>query len=886
LNLVDEYFKFKCWRGFEKRGLVGKKEYEDRLKFELDTICKMGFAGYFLIVSDFINWARNRDIPVGPGRGSVGGALIAYCLEITQLDPIEYGLLFERFMNPDRVSMPDIDVDFCEHRRDEVIQYVTEKYGQDKVAQIGTFGTMKAKGAIRDVARTLGVPLSIADNLAKLIPPPVHGKPVPLAKAIEQVPQLNAYSKAVGSPESEILKWALKLENTIRSYGIHASGVVISPVSLNQLLPLAVGKDGNQATQLEMGAVEKVGLIKFDFLGLRTLTMLKLCCDLVKKHHGITVNLDDIPRDDHKTFEQLRQGDNCGIFQLETSSGIRDLLIKMIPRQLEDLIALVAMYRPGPLGSSGMQMYLDVRAGRRDPEYPFKELTDILKPTAGWIIYQEQCMQIARTLAGYSRGLADDLRKAIGKKKEKDMEKHESIFVEGAVKNGFDKSKAMALYKNMKDFGAYGFNKAHAAEYGLITYQTAYMKTHYPVEFMCAALTCDYSNTAKVIKYISECRRMGIQILPPDVNQSHSHFTISIPSRKSPDCLGAIRFGLSAIKNLGDEPVSYIVNGRGAGFRDLIDFCERVDLSKINRKKLESLVSSGAFDSTGYGRTTLLATIDKVWEYREDQKRHASKTETFFKKIEACKKRDEEILAAELAGKKKPNKLKVPEKPIAPKPPEIIRIPEMDDSDMLAQEKELLGFYISGHPLDAYSSAIDTGDTVSIDDLSDMKHDTKVSIPGIVSSLSEKQTKKGDTMAFGVIEDKTGQVDMVIFASTYVKCKELLAQGKPLMFKGKVELTSVGGEEDIEDAVVVPKVVVFNVLPLVSGEIKQEPIDIRINPEQSSALIDLLTKYPGNNCQVHIYLKTMDDSLFKIPMIYSIGGSKQTFLRDLGRIII
>lgn len=883
MNKVDKYFEFKCWKGLAERGLDDREEYRERLKFELATILKMGFSGYFLIVADFLNWARSQDIPVGPGRGSAAGSLVAYSLKITNVDPIPLDLLFERFMNPDRISMPDIDCDFCEKRRDEVIRYVTNKYGKEFVAQIGTFGTMKAKGAIRDVARTLGFPLLVADKLAKLIPPPVHGKPVPLIKAIKEVPELAAYVSEKSSQEAQILFWASKLEGGIKSYGIHASGVVISPIALNKLLPLSVGKEGNQSTQLEMNAVEDVGLIKFDFLGLRTLTVIKLCVDLIKKHHNIVIDPEAIPQDDDEVFANLRQGDTCGIFQLETSSGMRDLMIRQIPKHIEDIIALVAMYRPGPLASPDMPMYLDVRAGRRSPEYSFSVLEPILKPTAGWLIYQEQAMQIARTLSGYSLAQADLLRRAIGKKKKEEMDKHRNLFIGGAVKEGHNEAVATSVYNKIESFSDYGFNKSHAAAYGFITYQTAWLKTHYPVEFMCAALTCDYDTVPKVIKYIAECKRMGIQILPPDVNQSSSGFTISEKTNKN-GSLGSIRFGLSAIKNLGEEPVSHITSARGEGYKDIIDFCNRVDLGKINKRKLESLVLAGAFDFGKYTRTSMLATIDRIWEYREDFKRYESKLITFNKKVEACAERDAEIAKDELAGKKKANKLKVPEKPLEPTLPEIVSLQEMDDQEMLSHERELLGFYVSGHPLDVYSSAINAGDFQNIEDLSSSANGSAATVACLISTIQEKQTKKGDTMAFAVVEDKTGQMDVVLFSTTYAKFKHVVKSGKPLMLRGKLEITSANDDES-SDELVAAKMIAFDISELISGKVKYEPIRVQISPDRTSDLMELLCKYPGDSTQVDIFLKTSDNSLFKVNKIYSIGGNKNAFLRDLGRII-
>lgn len=879
---LEDYFEFKCWKGLKQKSLDSKPEYVERLKYEIAAIKKMGFPGYFLIVTDFLNWARKNNIPVGPGRGSAAGSLVAYCLNITSIDPIKFDLLFERFINPDRISMPDIDCDFCEKRRDEVIQYVINKYGKDHVAQIGTFGTMKAKGAIRDVARTLGVDLSVADKLSKLIPPPVHGKPIPLSESYKQVPELSAYHKS-DTPEGAVLRWSDKLEGTIRSFGTHASGVVISPEAIYKSIPLATGKDGTQATQFEMNTVEEVGLIKFDFLGLRTLTLIRAATDLIKKHHNVDVDIENLPTDDDAVYQKLREGDTCGIFQLETSSGMRSLLVAIAPTQLEDLIALVAMYRPGPLGSDGMRMYLDVRAGKINPSYPFPELEEILHSTSGWIIYQEQVMKMAVKLAGYSPGMADDLRKAIGKKKEKEMARHREIFIEGAVKNGYDRERVTKLYSEIEDFGAYGFNKSHAAAYAYIAYQTAWLKTHYPVEFMCAALTCDYESTDKVIKYIAECKRLGIEILPPDINESDAGFTVAERTGTG-SRPGAIRFGLSAIKNLGPEPISYITSVRGDGFKDIIDFASRVDLSKINKKKLESLVLAGAFDTTGSTRTSMLAAIDAVIEHKQEVKRYEAKMLTFNKKQIAYMEREAARETAKNNSLKVPASLKEPVAPEVPANPTTPDLPEMDEHELLSHEKEVLGFFISGHPLDSYSSALKDASISSVESLPELQHGSFVHVAGIVEELEEKRTKRGDLMAFASLEDKSSKVEVVFFSGVYAKHKEAINSGKPVKVSGKLEIIGAGEEEE-QVVSLTAKIIVFDVAELAKGTIRYEPIEITLDPIYASKVDEILKKYPGNDHQVNLSFKTTDGTIFKsTKLVYSIGGNRNAFIREVGKV--
>ena len=488
MSELSEYFIFKCWKGLKARGLDTIPEYRERLEFEIKTILKMDYPGYFLIVQDFLNWARQNNIYVGPGRGSAAGSLVSYSLGITALDPIKWNLLFERFLNPDRISMPDIDCDIEKRYRHKVIQYVMDKYGHDKVAHISTFSLMRAKAAVKSVARTLGAPYAVGEKLSKLLLDPVSGKPQPLKESIEKVEVLQQYFDDEEEIEGKILRWALKIEDMISSIGVHAAGIVISNDPLVETTPILRSKEGQITTQFEMNNVEDVGLIKFDFLGLAALTKIHCTVDMIKAIQGVDINIESIDLEDDKVFERLRGGDQVGLFQLEASTGMRDLMIQIRPTSIEDITALVAIFRPGPLGADYKEIYLGVRAGIRDPEYLVPELEPILERTSGWLIYQEQIMEIAKTLAGYTGGEADELRKAVGKKKKKLMDKHEPKFKAGWVQHGLPADKADMLWDDMLKFAEYGFNRSHAAAYAMITYQTAWLKTYYPTEFMCSML--------------------------------------------------------------------------------------------------------------------------------------------------------------------------------------------------------------------------------------------------------------------------------------------------------------------------------------------------------------------------------------------------------------
>jgi DNA polymerase III subunit alpha len=763
---LDEMLTRKAREGLEKRlaqkeaeeGLLSEAvlaEYRDRLEFELSVILKMGFAGYFLIVADFIEYAHQNDIAVGPGRGSAAGSLVAYCLNITDIEPIKYGLLFERFLNPARISMPDIDIDFCINGREQVIRYVAEKYGQENVSQIITFGTMKARGVIRDVGRSLNIPLGEVDRIAKLVP---EGPGVRLADAIRDEPELRSLEQG-GGQGKRLLEISRALEGLARHASTHACGVVIADRPLVEYLPLYRGHKGEIMAQFTMERIEKLGLIKFDFLGLKTLTVIKEALRLIEETTGRPVDLGKIPLDDKAPYQLCSDGKTTGVFQLE-SSGMKELLRKLRPEVFEDMIALMALYRPGPLGSNMIDDFIDGKHGNGRINYFLPQLEPILKETYGVILYQEQVMKIAQVLAGYTMGEADELRKAVGKKKADLMAKHHSKFVEGAVKNGVASQMAEKLFGLIDKFGGYGFNKSHSAAYAMIAFQTAYLKAHYPVQFMAALLTQDMGNQDKTIKNIAECRAMGIEILPPDVNESQADF--SVVDEK-------IRFGLAAVKNVGVKAVELMIEERDrhGPFADLLDFCRRVDGSKVNRRVLEGLIQCGAFDFTGQYRSRLFAGLDDA--LRICGAHHDPNQLSIFG-------------ALSLQNGDAGGLLELPD------------IPEWSKTDRLRREKEGLGFYITGHPLDSFREEIDRFATCLIQDLPNRKDKGQVKIAGVVEGLKVKRTRKGDKMAMVQLEDLTGATEVVVFPDVFNTAAPLLKGDEPLLVTGSVEVNETAAK--------------------------------------------------------------------------------------------
>ena len=800
-----------------------EQAYFDRLHIELDCIRQMGFPGYFLIVADFINWAKNQGIPVGPGRGSAAGSLVAYSIRITDLDPIPYNLLFERFLNPERISMPDIDVDFCQDRRDEVIQYVTEKYGRDRVCQIITFGTMKAKAVIRDVGRVLDMTYTEVDRIAKLIPNVLN---ITLQEALKQEPKLK---EAVDTDPrvKGLMEIALCLEGLARHASTHAAGVVVAPSDLEDFCPVYKDqKTGSLTTQFSMKYVEKIGLVKFDFLGLKNLTVIDNAVKLIRAGKDPKFDIATLADDDKASYDLVSSGNTTGIFQLE-SSGMKEMLVKLKPSCFEDVIAACALYRPGPLGSGMVDDFIDRKHGRKAVTYDLPELEPILKDTYGVIVYQEQVMQIARTLGGYSLGGADLLRRAMGKKDSSEMAKQRDTFLEGAKKQGTDLKKAGAIFDLMAKFAEYGFNKSHSAAYALIAYQTAYLKAHYPVEFMAALLTEDMGNTDKVIKNISDCRDMGIQVLPPDINASDRSFLV---------LENAMRFGLGAVKNVGAGAIEAIIEGRAkVPFGGLYNFCERVDLRRVNKRVVESLIKCGAFDSTGEKRSAMIAGLEPAMELGQRiQRENESAQVSLFGTAE--------ISRGNGAGGG-----------------QLSDVPEWTSRELLGYEKEALGFYITGHPLDRYGEEIKKFGVVTTAALSERTDKSDVRLCGVVATLTEKMTKKGDRMAFFSLEDKTGSVEVMVFPDTFSASVSAIKSDEPILVSGTVEV----GEESC-------KIKATEIVLLRDANARQTTkIHVTLNEDlgrtQLETLQKLLNRYPGG-CRTYLHFQFTGFSKGVVPL--------------------
>jgi len=798
---LDSYFEHVSREGFARRldvlrGLSEKgklkhsvSDYEQRLARELSIIRQMKFSGYFLIVWDFIRYAKEHNIPVGPGRGSAAGALVAYSLGITDLDPLQHELLFERFLNPERVSMPDIDIDFCMNRRGEVIDYVTRKYGRENVAQIITFGTMAAKAAIKDVGRAMDVPYSDVDRIAKMVPTTLNIK---LDDAIKESPQLQeAYEK--DAQVRQLLDTARKLEGLVRNSGVHAAGVVISPRPLIELVPLHRTKNDEIVTAFDMVAIEKMGLLKMDFLGLTTLTILDDTLKLIAQTHGsaagapvlstdegwpqpIPATLDDIALEDQRTYERVfHSGLTSGVFQFE-SHGMRDVLRRYKPNSIEDLTALNALYRPGPIQGGMIDDFIERKHGRRKIEYELPELKEILQETLGVIVYQEQVMQIANRLAGYSLGDADLLRRAMGKKKPEEMAAQRERFVLGAVQRGFPHKKIEKIFDLMAQFAGYGFNKSHSAAYALLAYHTAYLKTHYPVEFMAALLTSVTGSTDDVVKYINECREMGIPVEPPDINVSDANFTPHV---------AAIRFGLAAVKNVGGNAIESIVAARkklNRSFRSIFEFCEEVDLRLLNKRVLESLIKSGAMDSLGR-RAQLMQVLDKAID-------RAQKTQ-----------RDAESGQHGLFGV-------FADEPIAHGNDVLPEIPDWDEHTRLAAEKEILGFFITGHPLEKYRDKLLDLGALTTEAIGAMRNSTAkeelITTAGMITGVRVLKSKRGDFYAQAALEDMTGKVDMIVFPEAFKRIADKVKLEVPVLVRAGVRV-----EEGSN-----PKITAAEILPL------------------------------------------------------------------------
>ncbi|NOR25753.1 MAG: DNA polymerase III subunit alpha [Desulforhopalus sp.] len=760
---LDSMFKTACWDGLKARfnqmreagtfNAEVEKIYTDRLKMEIDVISTMGFPAYFLIVADFITWAKDHDIPVGPGRGSGAGSLAAYCMLITNIDPIPYGLIFERFLNIERKSMPDFDIDFCQERRGEVIDYVRQKYGGPAhVAQIVTYGSMKARGVIRDVGRALDIPFGEVDKVAKLIPDQLK---MTIKKAMVEEPKIQ--ESADYDPRiAELLSVSKTLEGLARHTSTHAAGVVVSPGPMTQYLPTCRGSNEETLTQYDMKHTEMTGLIKFDFLGLKTLTVIDKALKHIKKDIGIDLNIDTIPMDDAKTFDLLCSGDAQGVFQLE-SSGMRELLVKLAPEQFSDLIALVALYRPGPLDSGMVDDFVETKHRRKTANYPLPDIKHVLEETYGVIVYQEQVMKIANILASYSLGDADILRRAMGKKIAEVMDEEKVKFMAGAIKNNHPKDKAEYIFDLMAKFAGYGFNKSHSAAYALVSYQTAYLKAHYMPQFMAALLSCDMNNTDKIVLYINECKEHTIEVLPPDINESIKDFSV-IDDR--------VRFGLAAVKNVGESALDSIIEERekNSKFTSLSDFCNRVDSRRVNSRVIESLIKSGSFDSLGYKRAQYFAVLDQAMEQAKAVQRDLQSGQMSLFSV-----------APEAESQPQISAIPMPD------------IPEWEERKRLVHEKETVGFYITGHPLDLAIHEINTVTDCTIQNLAEWGDEQPVRIGGLIRSCKKLKSKRGDPMAFLAIEDIYEAVEVVVFPDTYSRCEEILSSTDPIIVQGTVQ---------------------------------------------------------------------------------------------------
>jgi len=721
--------------------------YDERLDFEIEMIKKMQFSSYFLIVWDLIKYARDHSIPVGPGRGSVVGSLVAYSLRITDIDPLQYELFFERFLNPERIAPPDIDMDYCMNRRADMIEYVTQKYGRDNVCQIITFGTMAAKGVIRDVGRSLDIPYADVDRIAKLIPEELNAT---IDRALEQEPRLKEEMK---NPQiANLIEIGKRLEGLSRHSSTHAAGVVIAPKPLVELLPLQKTNKEEITTQYSMKDLESIGLLKMDFLALTTLTVIDSAIRRIREEKGIDLDLAFIPLTDSKVFELFSEGKTNGIFQFE-SGGMKTELRRLKPERFEDLIALNALYRPGPMDM--IPDFIKRKQGLIEVRYPHPVLEEILKETYGVIVYQEQVMQIASKMAGFSLGQADILRKAMGKKMASVMQSMRDKFIEGARKNKIAEKTAIQVFDLMEQFAQYGFNKSHSTAYALLAYQTAYLKVHYPVQFMAALLSSEIGNTEKIVMYIAECKDMGIRVLPPDINESALDF-------RSMDA--AIRFGMLAIRNVGEAAIRSVLEFRAqhGRFRSLFHFCEEVDTRSLNKRVLESLVKSGALDSLGWKRSQCMALIDTAIEYGQ--------------KVRRDRESGQKGLFSDFVSG--------PAAIAEPAPPAI---PEWPAEQRLAFEKETLGFYVSGHPLDRFAAELSRFSKKTIADLISEGKSTECRIAGIVTDFRTRRTKKGDLMAVFALEDLTGAVETVVFPGSYSKFESYMTADCPILISGRFE---------------------------------------------------------------------------------------------------
>ena len=836
-----EFFRKISHEGLEKRLEIildkagpdyeeRRQAYVDRLNFELDIIIQMGFPGYFLIVMDFIQWAKEHQIPVGPGRGSGAGSVVAYSLLITDLDPLEYDLLFERFLNPERVSMPDFDIDFCMDNRDRVIEYVAETYGRMAVSQIVTFGTMAAKAVVRDVARVQGKSYGLADRLSKMIPFEVG---MTLQKAFEQEEQVRKFLEEDGEAQ-EIWDMALQLEGIARNCGKHSGGVVIAPTKLTDFAPLYCDERGEGlVTQYDKDDVESVGLVKFDFLGLRTLTIIDWAVKMVnerrEKEALQPINIDRIDLEDKTTFEMLQRAETTAVFQLE-SRGMKDLIRRQLPSCFEDIIALVALFRPGPLQSGMVDDFINRKHGREQvayphPKYQHEELKPVLEPTYGIILYQEQVMQIAQIIGNYTLGGADLLRRAIGKKKAEEMAKQREIFMEGAQGRGIDADLASNLFDLMEKFAGYGFNKSHSAAYALVAYQTAWLKAHYPAEFMAAVMSADMQNTDKIVTFVDECNSMGLNLTPPNVNAGQLGFSVNDE--------GDIVYGLGAIKGLGDGAIESIIENRknDGPYKDLFDFCSRVDLRKVNKRSLEALVLAGAIDeigprseTKGSSRAQLLALLPEAIKTAEQNAQNLSAG-------------IEDLFGG--AGAEKQKAGACYQTPVEFFP--------WSNREVLQKEKDTIGLFLTGHPLDDYADEIYALSKHKISSLKASR--SKQWLGGLVIGIRTIKTKRGDNMAIVSLDDRSGRIDVTLFADAFEECRQFLVKDAMVLVEGQVEHDDYNGSLRVRGERVVT---LYDMRRKCAQGLALNIDGIAMEPETIDQLRDALMPFIGGNCPLRV----------------------------------
>ena len=816
-NTLSDFLRKLSYEGLHQRYDNITPQLQERLEHELGVISSMGYDGYFLITQDFINYAKSQDIPVGPGRGSAAGSLVAYCLGITDLDPIRYDLFFERFLNPERVSMPDIDIDFCYERRDEVIDYVKRKYGHNSVCQIITFGTMAARAVVRDVGRVLKMSYGDVDKIAKLIPTQAKH----LDNALESVKDLREITER-DDTHRRLIKYARVLEGLARHSSTHAAGVVIAPGELTDYIPLYKTKENDITTQYEMNVLDDVGMLKMDFLGLRTLTVIQHAVEVVRAK-GVDIDMNTIPLDDPKVYDLFANGHTVGIFQFE-SSGMQEYLKKLKPNRIEDIIAMNALYRPGPMAM--IDDFIDRKYGRKKIEYLHPKLEPILENTYGIIVYQEQVMRIASDLAGFSLGGADLLRRAMGKKKVEEMAKQRVLFLEGCKENGISEQKAMQIFSYMEEFANYGFNKSHSACYSVVAYQTAYLKVYHSAEFMAATISSEMGSSDRVTILLEECRRMGIEVLPPDVNESNWDFVVSE---------GRIRFGLGAVKNVGKGAVAAIYRERqeNGPFKSLFELARRVEISAVNRKVFESLAEAGAFDSLEGSRAQLFAAVESAIEFGQKTRRSNGNTsqESLFDFEE-----DEA--------------LEVPEPPLP-------IVDEWNTKERLNREKSILGFYLSGHPLEDYRDEVKAFSTISLDDNDELKDQTTARLCGIVTDVKTHQDRKNRTMAFFRLEDFTGSIEALAFADAYEQFREHLHVDSMVVVNGRINVRE-GGD---------PKLIVNEIYSLDQARKKYtknlilEMQTEQVSKDMLSEVRQLLEQHRGD-IPVYINIKTAGNGTY------------------------